>query len=357
MKGSQISSPEYLRLSLAAAMTLGLRPGRFYRGAQLHCLNLLLTYPEGCYGSCSYCGLSSESEVSYEERSFIRVEWPDYSLDEIMTRIGSNGNSLERICVSMIMHPRAMDDSLFIVERLTSEFTLPVSVLVNPTTLEDGDLEALKQAGTEMVTVAVDAATAPLFDEHRGESAGGPHHWDQYWQVLNDISLLFGRERFGCHLIVGLGETEQEMVEAMQRVRNLGGRSHLFAFYPEEGSRLGDREPCDASRFRRVQLACFLIDYDMSTHDRMEFDELERLVSFGIQGSALDDVVQSGEPFMTSGCPGSDGKCACNRPFGDGPPGDMRSFPFELGDEDIQVVRKQLATYIDISETARARKL
>ncbi|KKL25466.1 hypothetical protein LCGC14_2404990, partial [marine sediment metagenome] len=33
-------SPEYVKLSLAAAMTLGFREGRFYRNAKLHCLNL-----------------------------------------------------------------------------------------------------------------------------------------------------------------------------------------------------------------------------------------------------------------------------------------------------------------------------
>jgi biotin synthase-related radical SAM superfamily protein len=31
-------SPEYVRISLAAAMTLGLVKGEFYRGAKLYCL-------------------------------------------------------------------------------------------------------------------------------------------------------------------------------------------------------------------------------------------------------------------------------------------------------------------------------
>ena len=43
-------SPEYLRMSLAAAMTLGFKPGLFYRNAKLYCINLLLTYRSGCAG-------------------------------------------------------------------------------------------------------------------------------------------------------------------------------------------------------------------------------------------------------------------------------------------------------------------
>ena len=37
-------SPGYVRLSLAAAMTLGFAKGWFFRGATLKCVNLLLTY-------------------------------------------------------------------------------------------------------------------------------------------------------------------------------------------------------------------------------------------------------------------------------------------------------------------------
>jgi biotin synthase len=48
-----------MRISLAAAMTLGYEPGVFFRGARLHCINLLLTYPEGCRARCAYCGLSA----------------------------------------------------------------------------------------------------------------------------------------------------------------------------------------------------------------------------------------------------------------------------------------------------------
>ena len=49
-------SPEYVQMSTAAAITLGVTDGRMYRCECTRCLNLLLTYPEGCRANCAYCG-------------------------------------------------------------------------------------------------------------------------------------------------------------------------------------------------------------------------------------------------------------------------------------------------------------
>ena len=54
-------SPHAVRMSLAAAMTLGFKKGLFYRNARLYCINLLLTYQQGCAAKCAYCGLLESS--------------------------------------------------------------------------------------------------------------------------------------------------------------------------------------------------------------------------------------------------------------------------------------------------------
>ncbi|GBE57791.1 biotin synthase [bacterium BMS3Abin01] len=345
-EGANRTSPDYVRLSLAAAITLSLRSGLFYRGARLHCLNLLLTYEGGCRARCAYCGLSAGNGGG--PGSFIRVEWPVFSVDEVLSRVRSSSHGLERICISMVMHPQALSHTLELTRRLNRDPGLPVSILVNPSTIREGDLEALREAGADMATVAVDTATEALFTRYRGREAGGPHRWDRYWRTLEEAAIVFGRDRFGCHLIAGLGESEKEMIDTIQRVRSLGGRSHMFAFYPEPGSNLAEAEACPPSRFRRMQLARFLIDYGLAGSGGMEYDEQDRLVCFGLEASALDDLVESGRPFLTSGCPGATHECACNRPFGDGPPDDIRSYPFQLEAGDIELVKKQLAIYNEL---------
>lgn len=343
------TSPNFLRVSLAAAMALGLRPGIFYRGARLGCLNLLLTYRENCQANCSYCGLSRSRENPDNNQSFIRVEWPCFPLEEIVERT-RRCHEIERVCISMITHQRAFNDTIYLTRLLARETRLPVSVLANPTTMEEGAMEDLLEAGADMVSVAIDAATPALFEQHRGQGVNGPHKWDNYWSSLSEAALVFGKDKAGCHLIAGLGETEQQMAQAIQRVRDLGARTHLFSFYPEEGSLLEKAAACPASQFRRIQLARFLVDNDMARASGMEFDELGRITGFGLSGAALDGLVDSGMPFMTSGCPGKRTKCACNRPYGDGPPGDIRSYPFKPDQKDVQLFKKQLATYREVAD-------
>lgn len=338
----QQSSPEYLQMSLAAAMTLGLKEGLFFRNARLYCLNLLVTYPEGCRANCAYCGLQKSRGGAFGEKSFIRVSWPTYDLETIIQETMARKARLHRVCISMITHPRAVQDTLYLTERFHREVGLPVSILMNPTSMKFSDLEELKKKGAQMAAVALDLATEELFDRHRGKGVGGPHRFDHYWEMLSATADVFGKNMVGCHLIVGLGERENQMIERIQAVRDLGARTHLFSFYPEKGSRLAGEKSCAKDHYRRVQLARYLIDSDHCRAEDMHFDDRGRIISFGLNRALLEKWIESGRPFMTSGCPGGGMEAACNRPFGDGPPSDIRSFPFPLGEDDIALIKKEL---------------
>jgi biotin synthase len=76
----------------------------------------------------------------------------------------------------------------------------------------------------------------------------------------------------------------------------------------------------------------------------MKFDDKGRVVNFGLAGAELDDIINNGLPFRTSGCPGKfqDDISACDRPYGDSPPSDIASFPFQPDKKDIKKIRKQL---------------
>ncbi|MCL6106376.1 MAG: radical SAM protein [Actinobacteria bacterium] len=328
-------------MSLAAAMTLGLRPGIFYRGAKLCCINLLLTYQGGCAGNCAYCGLQRQRQGDFNQKSFIRVEWPTFPLDEIIARSADRTAAIDRICISMVTHGRAVDDTLAVAESL-KPLEKFVSVLMAPTVIDKEAIGGLKDAGVEIGSVAIDAATEELFAKFRGQGVKGPHKWERYWQCLGEAVEVFGRGKAGCHLIVGLGENEAEMAGTIQRVVDLGANVHLFSFYPEEGSALAGRSPCDAGQFRRMQLASYLIQQGFTSADRISFDGSGRVTDFGVAGEEVAIVIESGIPFMTSGCPGKDKLVACTRPFGDGPPGDIRSYPFTPNMEDIAKIRLEM---------------
>jgi biotin synthase len=343
------SSPEDLRMSLAAAMTLGLAPGTFHRNARLGCINLLLTYPGGCRANCAFCGLAREKRAqAYEPRfeKFIRVAWRGWPLEQILERIAAAPPWVSRVCISMITHPRAKDDALTVCARVVAATGLPVSLLIAPTLLKEGDLAAMKDAGAERIGVAIDAATPEIFDSLRGAGVAGPHRWEQYWRTYEEALTVFGPGMAGVHLIHGLGESERQLVAAMDRARALGGSTHLFCFFPERFSALGERPQPPAGGYRRIQMARWLIDHGQARAADMAFDGQGRVVDFGVPAAVLEAALASGRPFMTSGCPGADGGVACNRPYGNEKPGpDLRNYPFALEPADLALVREQISQY------------
>jgi biotin synthase len=336
-------SPRYLRMSLAAAMTLGFKRGLFFRNARLYCINLLLTYGSGCAARCAYCGLSNKRPGSYSGKSFIRVAWPTYSLDDIIGRLGERQDRVQRICISMITNKRSIEDTKEVCARLRSSFDIPVSVLISPTILSRNDLVDFKKAGADKIGVAIDLATPALFDRFRGSGVGGPHKWETYWESLSQALRIFGEGQAGPHFMVGMGETEKEMCGAIQRSRDMEGRTHLFSFFPEANSALQDRLPPPMDQYRRIQLAAFLLDNRISRAEEFSYHHGDRILDFGLSAKELDDVIDSGEPFRTSGCTGYDGQVACNRPFANSRPGpDIRNYPFPPLEEDIKRIRSQM---------------
>ncbi|MEW6668127.1 MAG: radical SAM protein [Thermodesulfobacteriota bacterium] len=338
-----MESPEYLRMSLAAAMTLGFKQGLFYRGARLYCINLLLTYREGCAARCAYCGLSKKRPGAYDQKSFIRVTWPTYPLEEIIGRISEKKERVKRICISMITNKRAVTHTKEICGRLRTAFDIPVSLLISPTILSHRDLVEFSEAGADRVGVAIDLATEELFDRYRGKGVGGPHRWATYWECLSDALSVFGEGNAGAHFMVGMGETEREMCEAMGRVKRMQGGTHLFSFFPEAESLMADHEPPPMDQYRRIQLARYLMDEGITDASAFSYGETGRIEGFGLSPDTLDEIIDSGEPFRTSGCTGYDGQVACNRPYANSRPGPgIRNFPFPPDDKDIRRIRRQL---------------
>lgn len=342
-------SPEHVQMSTAAAITLGIVPGQMFRTSCTRCLNLLLTYPEGCRANCAYCGLARhrEEERDYADRNFIRVDWPAVPYDDVLDIIEAGGDKgrFHRMCISMITHPNSDRDTVAVLRRWMERAShIPVSILSNPTTMQRQDVQELHDLGADIFTVALDAANPELFDRTRGSGVQSPHSWEKYWDVLEAAADIFGPEKFGAHLIVGMGESEHDVLSQVQRLRDMGGHSHMFAFFPEKGSLMDHLPATPRPQWRRVQLARYLIDYRDIRIDDMKFDEDGRLVDFGLPDDDLDAVIDEGTAFRTSGCPGkeADDVSACDRPFGDSPPSDIASFPFKLNKQDVSKVRRQL---------------
>jgi biotin synthase-related radical SAM superfamily protein len=353
-----LNSPEYIQTSLAAAMSLGFESGSFKDPVRLTGLNLLLTYDGGCLGRCAYCGIAgSRQDIANSQsakKTFIRVKWPIYRMDDVLNALKAHESSFERICLSMITHADAVRDTVTISKKIKQFSDLPLSLLITPSLISSSEiLRQFRQAGAQMAGIAIDASTKELFEKYRGNGVGGPHKWQKYWEVLKWAVEVFGRFKAGIHLIVGLGETEEQAVKIIYDAHLLGAKTHLFSFYPEPASILEDLKRPDIVSYRKIQIARYLINERGLDISKIRFDHngsgkssgngSGRILSFDYD---LREVVKEGYAFMTSGCPcSSDSRIsACNRPFANERPSEtFRNYPYLPGEEDKETIAGQIS--------------
>jgi len=204
----------------------------------------------------------------------------------------------------------------------------------------EADMKRIRDAGADRAGIAIDAATKPLFDSLRGAGVSGPHRWERYCDAVDEAVSVFGRYKTGVHLIVGIGETEEEMVRTIDCFHNRGAVTHLFSFYPEPRSIMENHPRPTLGAYRRVQLARYLINNSIRKISDFSFSGSGQIIDFGVD---ITPFIDSGVPFMTSGCPGRDGLIACNRPFSNERPSEpIRNFHFIPNQNDKDMIASQI---------------
>lgn len=338
-----LPSPDYVRISSAAAITIGLKAGRMYRDATCDCVNLLLNYPEGCYANCAYCGLARERPGHAQANTFIRVGWPAYPTDLVADRIAEHEARVGRVCIAQVQDRRAYPDLLEVGRRIRRRSAVPISALVSATLLDVEKLERIKEAGADILGVGLDAASPEVFHRTRGRGVQSPHSWAQHWEILCLARRLYGPFKVNAHVVVGLGESDRDLIGLFVRLRAEEIAGYLFSFNPEPGTVMADRPRPPMARWRRIQLAKHLIERQGLGLEAFEFDAAGALHRVHAPAALLHVAVDSGVPFMTNGCPDREGRLACNRPFGSYRPGEtFRDYPFPPTREDLVLIRREL---------------
>jgi biotin synthase-related radical SAM superfamily protein len=342
--GVRQESPEWVRISYASALALRFKSGRFSRPFAFGGINLLLSYDRGCLSDCGYCGLARNRPGDYEEKSFIRVEWPLVRTDELVHRLSEHEDSLTRLCISMVTHGRAYPDTLDISQRITGAVRTPLSLLVAPPTLNERRLTELKAAGADMIGIGLDAVTEDLFRSIRTDVPKGGLKWSQYWAIVTAARRIFGPWKVNCHTLVGLGETDADLLAIFSRLLDRQIFAYLFCFNPEPDSRMGSLPKTPLRRWRRVQLAKFLLEERGLAESAFHFDDGGALVGIEAPRQLIAEVLADGHAFMTNGCPSSGGEPGCTRPMGSWrPTEDPRDFPWRPTAAETAAISEALA--------------
>jgi biotin synthase len=70
----------------------------------------------------------------------------------------------------------------------------------------------------------------------------------------------------------------------------------------------------------------------------MGFDAFGKIIDFGVDKQELKRIVESGKPFLTSGCPD------CNRPFyNEKPSGPIYNYPRNIRRDEMLAIKYQLS--------------
>jgi biotin synthase len=327
--------PEMIRVSIGSAIVLGLMKGSL---DALPTTVYLLTYRKGkCNANCAFCPQAKKSKSRTDMLS--RVTWPSLPTAQVVDEIGDavKNGKIRRVCIQALNYPTVFNDVLSLVSSIHSKCTVPVSVSCQPVNTET--MKKLAAAGVERIGIPLDAANEEIFDKIKGKHANGPYAWDKQLRTLKDAVTIFGKGNVSTHLIVGLGETEKDMINTIQRCVDMGVYPGLFAFTPISGTALESSAPPSLDRYRRIQLARHFIVQRKIRFDNMHFDHEGKIINFGVHVEMLLKVIRSGVPFVTSGCP------HCNRPYyNEKPGGPLYNYPFmptEAELEDIEKVFKQ----------------
>jgi len=290
-----------VRVSYGTAIAMGLIRAKLL--AKPTTAYFMTYWPGKCRNDCAFCAQARSSRANLDRLS--RVTWPAFELEKVVRAL-PNGR-FGRICLQTIDYPRMINDVLALL-RAFKRLSLPVSVSITP--VDKATLEKFKGLGVDYVGVGLDVASEKLFSEIKPD-----FDWDEMWGFAKRVVDVLGPGKALIHVIVGLGETDRELVGTFERAYSIGADVSLFAFTPVKGTGLENLEPPSLERYRKVQLARWLVEKGLG--DRIIFE------GDSIGGFDLADIEVPPVVFATHGCP------ACNRPhYNEGPRAEPYNFPF-----------------------------
>lgn len=269
-----------IRLSCGSEVQLGLRKMKVCAPT-----NTIYMMTRGiCQASCLFC---TQACATYNN-SLSRITWSVWEFEDILERLQNQ----KRVCIQCLNYPEIFEDLLEIVRKIHC----PVSVSAQPFTID----EMRELSGhVDRISISLDCFTPQLFETYKPF-----YNWDLHWARIRKAVDIFGKGKVISHLIVGLGEQEEEAVGTLDELIGMGVQPSLFAFTPVKGTKLEKRPPPSLDTYRRLQIARHLLANGTVTVDDFTF-ECGKIASFGVD---LTETVTS-DAFQTQGCPD------CNRPF------------------------------------------
>jgi len=312
---------QYIRVSIGTAILLKLVKGICQTTPTTA---YLMTYYNGkCKANCAFCPQAKDSKGRSDMLS--RVLWPKFRLSDVINALSSK--TVKRICIQTLNYDGFTRDVSRIVDSLSNIGT-PISLSIPPVSIST--LREFKLKGVERIGVSFDAVNPEIFSEIKGET----YSWIKHTKFLDNALKIFGEGNVTVHIIIGLGESEIEALKFINEVISKGASIGLFAFTPIQGTRLEHKVRPSIEKYRKLQLTTYLLEKGIIKLDDIEFNSRGEVLKINIERNRLLEVIDSGLPFITRGCPD------CNRPYyNEEPKGPYYNYPIKPSIDEIERIK------------------
>lgn len=281
-----------LRISYATAVEMNLKKGKI----NANNYTAYLQIGEKCLYNCSFCSKARESKS--EEDLLSRVKWPKISMEDFIGNF--NPNNFKRICIQVVSSSDYWAE-LDLVLSFLKDTNIKTSVSIRPKNIEEVRLLFNKYL-VDTVGIAIDAANEKIFGKIKGGN----------FKTFNNFLIAASKEftgKIATHIIVGLGESDEDIVDILLKMKKHRIIVGLFAFTPIKGTKLESRPRPTLERYRKMQYLHYIIENHDVKKETFTFDSKGNILQFP------NFTINNEEVIKTSGC------SWCTRPFYNEKPG------------------------------------
>jgi len=161
---------------------------------------------EHCSFNCLYCAQARESKANFENLS--RVTWPKEKFGTVLDALIMHKKEYKRICFQVVNGKNYYEHLIEFLKAIKeANINVPISVSIRESNKER--IKELFSLGVERIGLSIDVVSKENFSEIRGGN---------YEETFKNI-ISFAKEfenKTTTHIIVGLKETDYELVNAMK---------------------------------------------------------------------------------------------------------------------------------------------
>jgi lipoyl synthase len=294
-----------MRISFGTAVALGLKTAK----VDVLPTTAYLMLGENCSKRCAFCPQGAHQNKVEPSTFLSRISWAPYEPEIVLTALlgAYKEEKIKRVCLQLVSGKDAVTQALNFAAQMLEKTPIPISISTSPL-----NPEALLQAqslGIDTLCFPLDIARADLYTKYKGGD------WKAALNYLKSAKEHF-KGKISTHIILGLEESEKDIIKLLQLLHKHNIFTGLFAFTPMAGTLLAQHHPPELKTYRKMQIARYLIVNNIPYNFKFKGDCWKEE-----NWQELANLIKA-EIFCTSGCD------SCNRPYyNEKPQGPWYNYP------------------------------